>query len=709
MSIHVKSTIDGQIANTVIEQEFYNPNARPIEGSFLFPIPKGAQISRFSMEIGGKSAEAELLSAEKARKIYEDIVRSMKDPALLEYAGRELYKVRIFPIDAHSRKKVTVAYTEVLRNSAGLSEYVLPLNTARYSSKPLRNISLEIGLNSKTELKSIYSASHSVEIKRVSATRAKVAYESSDPGAARDFHLAFAEEKGEIGVHLLSHREGSEGFFLLLASPGLPDGAGKVTPKDVAFVLDTSGSMAGAKLEQAKKALLFCVENLNDEDRFEVIRFSSDAELLFSKLSDASDENRKQAARFIRELKPIGGTAIDEALRRAVMLRPDTGERPFVIIFLTDGLPTVGTRDEGEIVKTVTGNASKSTRVFCFGIGTDVNTHLLDTIADRTRAFTQYVLADEDIEVKVSTFYSKINEPVLANPRIAIDGDVRVSSLYPTDLPDLFKGDQLVLAGRYSGTGAARVRLEGVMNQSKRAFEYQVQFPERSVEHDFIPRLWATRRVGFLLDEIRLRGENPELRDEITELARRYGIVTPFTAYLITEDEARRNVPVTSQSLPGLSRDRETRDRFGAAYRNLQEERSGEAAVLNSRSGVFLKQADNATDALAFGNAAVARGITATSRPALAGRAAGRVSAPAIVDATATQSQFVNGRTFYQNGSAWVDANVQKLPTASRQRIQFNSPEYFALARRHPEALPWLALGQNVHLLLGDTVYEIHE
>ena len=267
------------------------------------------------MEIDGKQVEAELLPAEKARRIYEDIVRKLKDPALLEYAGRDVFKVRIFPIEPNSKKRITLSYTELLKADDGLVSYVLPLNTEKFSAKPIQNVSVKVDLESKRPLKSIYSPSHSVEVKRHGADRATAGYEATDVQPDTDFALYFAPEKDEIGVNLLTHRKSDEdGYFLLLASPGVDVKEKQVVMKDIAFVLDTSGSMAGKKLEQAKKALQFCVENLNDGDRFEIIRFSTEVEPLFDKLVKATEQNRAKADDFIKDLKPIGGTAIDDAL-----------------------------------------------------------------------------------------------------------------------------------------------------------------------------------------------------------------------------------------------------------------------------------------------------------------------------------------------------------------------------------------------------------
>jgi len=714
---HVNVKIDGQVATTSVDQEFYNPNPSRLEGTYLFPVPRGAQLDQFTMDVGGKQVEAELLPAEKARRIYEDIVRKAKDPALLEYADRDVFKVRIFPIEPHGKKRITLRYTQLLKSDAGLVSYVYPLNTEKFSAKPIKTVSIKVELESRQPLKSIYSPSHEVEIKRHGSNRATVGFETHDAKPDTDFALYFAPEKDEMGVNLLAQKTSSEdGYFLLLVSPGMDVKDQKIVPKDVAFVLDTSGSMAGKKLVQAKKALRFCVENLNDEDRFEIIRFSTEVEPLFDELVRANDANREKANDFIEDLKPIGGTAIDEALRRALSL-PTVGyagrplrsapKRPFVVIFLTDGKPTIGTTDEGQIVANVEKQNEWHTRIFCFGIGTDLNTHLLDKITEETRAFSQYVLPEEDLEVKVSNFFSKIKEPVLANPTLKFTGDVRATKLYPSPLPDLFRGDQLVLVGRYSGSGDSAVVLEGTVNGATRKFTYEVSFPRRADEHGFIPRLWATRRVGYLLDEIRLHGENAELKDEVTELARRYGIVTPYTAYLIVEDEDRRRVPLTMQSLPQLREDQSARREAAQNWRYFKLDRAGEKAVAGARYGSALKQAKAPAYAGVAGAIEANRALGVTTRPSMSAPSAD--SKVRLVQYS-QQGQFVAGKNFFQNASnQWVDAVAQKFQNARKQRIQFNSPEYFAFAARNTKALPWLALGQNVQFVLDGTLYEIYD
>jgi Ca-activated chloride channel family protein len=706
---HVNVKIDGQIATTSVDQEFYNPNSQRLEGTYLFPVPKGSQIDKFTMDIGGKQVEAELLPADKARQIYEDIVRKMKDPALMEYADRDVFRVRVYPIEPHSTKHITLSYTQVLKADSGLVSYTYPLNTEKFSAKPVKDVSVKVEVKTDRPLKTIYCPSHSVEIKRDGSKHATIGYEATDVTPDTDFALYFAPEQNDIGMSLLTSKTADEdGYFLLLASPGM-DVKEKVLPKDVAFVLDTSGSMAGKKLDQAKKALQFCIANLNDNDRFEIVRFSTEVEPLFEKLVEATDANREKANRFVKDLKPIGGTAIDDALTRALQLESSHGDRPFVVVFLTDGQPTIGTTDPKAIVDHVKAKHT-GTRIFSFGIGTDVNTHLLDNIAEETRAFNQYVLPEEDLEVKVSSFFARIKEPVLTDPELKFTGNIRATKFYPAPLPDLFRGEQLVVVGRYSGHGSSAVVIDGKVNGQKREFSEDVKFPNESSDNSFIPKLWATRRVGYLLDEIRLHGESAELRDEVTELARKYGIVTPYTAYLITEDETRRKVPLAMQTLPQLQSDKEAQNLARANWDSFKTESGGEKALAGARYGGTLKAANGSyafDDAAKDANRAV--GVGGAVPPISTTAPAQQSNVRLAQYSNEGQGQFVAGRNAFQNGNQWVDSLAQKQQNAKRVRIQFNSTEYFALAAKEPQALPWLALGQNVQFVLKGSVYEIYE
>jgi Ca-activated chloride channel family protein len=763
VSFHrVSVEIKDQVAVTSVDEEFSNPNPVRLEGTYLFPLPPGAHIDKFSMDINGKMQQAELLPADKARTIYEDIVRRYRDPALLEYVGRETFKVRIFPIEPNGKKRVKIQYTQLLKSDTGLVEYTYPLNTEKFSARPLQEVSVKVTLETTESLKSVYCPTHQVEIKRDGTKKAVVSFEDKNVRPDMDFKLIFAREKNDIGVNLMTFRNSpDDGYFVLLASPGMDVKEAKVQPKDICLVLDTSGSMAGKKMEQAKKALSFCLANLNAEDRFNVIRFSTEADELFNNMMSADKENVAKAQAYVEELKPIGGTAIDEALQKAIAMgknrRIAGQERPYVVIFLTDGQPTIGETKEDGILANVAKADATGTRIFSFGIGTELNTHLLDRLAEATRAVSQYVIPSEDIEVKLSNFYTKIKDPVLSNVSVAFTGaDIKTSQVYPGTMPDLFKGGMLVVFGKYTGKGAAAVKIGGTINGAKREFVTDVNFADHDTANEFIPRLWATRRVGWLLDEIRKNGETAELKDEVVKLARRHGIVTPYTAYLILEDERQRGVPVAMRTMRELEQDVAAKDAAKAVYDLTVQEakkaelRGGDVAVANANNLNRLKYSDNLQESrqqfaldkggsfgVSAGGAGGQQGQNGPAAPALKPAssepsdslslgttgngslvirdAKSRAAAGQAVTGTevsgyrasfnyAQQARVVRGRAFYQNGNVWTDATASGKPELKKREVTFNSDEYFALLGEHPDAAAWLALGNEVDVVLGDTL-----
>ena len=296
-------------------------------------------------------------------------------------------------------------------------------------------------------------------------------------------------------------------------------------------------------------------------------------------------------------------------------LRPAKNERPYVIVFITDGMPTVGETSDDKIVAETDQAADQGTRVFCFGLGTDVNAHLLDRIAEHTRAVSDYILPDEDLEIKVSNFFAKIREPVLADVKLTFPDGIKVTKMYPQQMPDLFQGDQLVICGRYSGEGSGDCVIEGNAGGDRQSFKIPVAFPKTSDAQPFVPRLWASRRVAYLLDEIRLHGENAELKTEATDLARQFGIVTPYTAYLIVEDERGRHVAEQNQVMQDFAKDKEAQASAGGAYSSFRTDLGGSTGVAVAKSQNSMKYAMHSEDALAAGNAqaAVAMNLPASA------------------------------------------------------------------------------------------------
>ena len=525
-----------------VEQVFYNPNSVPMEGTYLFPLPAGAAVSGFRMLIDREPVEGKILSVDEARRVYESYVRRNVDPAILEYVGRNAFQARVFPIPAGGERRIYLSYGQVPEFSAGLYRIVYPLNSERVTGQGAGELTIECAIRSPQPIKSVYSPSHEVQIKRESENLARASYESKNAPADRDFVLYYSTSEKAFGLNALAHRRAAEpGYVMLMLAPRHQVSRAEVQPKDVVFLFDTSGSMQGAKIDQARKALQTVLGALNEQDRFNIIRFSSDTASFRPGVVPATASNRSAARAFVDEFRAVGGTGIDDALQAALASLPKPEDRqgraPF-LIFMTDGLPTVGTTDVDQILRNSVKAAPTDLRLFSFGVGADVNTLLLDRLARDNRGAADYIDANEDLEARIGTFYAKIADPVLANVQVAMDG-ARLSDIYPTRLPDLFAGTQLLVLGRYQGQGKATVTLTGDLNGKPQRFTYDLTLPERDLENGFVPKLWAGRRIGFLLEEIRLKGENAELKDEVIRLSKEHGIVTPYTSYLVEEPGAR--------------------------------------------------------------------------------------------------------------------------------------------------------------------------
>jgi Ca-activated chloride channel family protein len=651
------------------------------------------------MKINGEMVSAELLDATKARQIYEDIVRQIKDPALLEYTGQGIFKVRIFPIEPRSKKKVSISYREVLYSDNGMYEYVYPLNTEKFSAKPVKSVSVKVELKTNKEIKNIYSPTHSVDVVNKDNHNAVISFEEENTKPDIDFKLYYSTDNDDIGLSLLTYKTSSEdGYFLLTASPSFNIDEQRIDPKNITFILDVSGSMVGDKMKQAKQALLYCVNNLNRGDGFDIIKFSTEAYSLFGKIETANETNINNAEKFIKDLKAVGGTNIEVALDIALK---ETGNssRTHLIVFITDGKPTIGETADDNLLKKIEKSNKKNIRIFTFGIGNEINTHLLDKITEQTKAYRTYISENEDIEVKISNFYDKVQSPVLTNLSLSFGGGIKTFQSYPGNLPDLFRGSSITIFGRYSGSKSSRITLNGTLKDERKTFVLNADFSKDNDEYDFIPPLWASRRIGYLLDQIRLNGEDKpvkgraddwELVDEITQLAREHGIVTPYTSYLIMEDEEiriRRNQLVDDfQTLPPAPElRREAEGDFDA-----MKQKSGDRSVTASEEIQNLNGASNYAE---------------TKQGS--GRMNYKDSEGNEMNLT-QQVRNIEGRAVYQSGKFWVDSELQNQKANNQKRIQFNSDEYFNLLKAKPETAQFLALGQNVRFYYDNTFYEIY-
>lgn len=714
----VAAEITDGAAETRVEQVFVNETPRPLEATYVFPLPKGAALSDFALWINGQKTKGEMLEKQKATEIYEGIVRRLQDPGLLEYLGNDLFRARVFPVPANGEQKIEIKFSQVLDYQSALYRYRYPLGaTARslpagwiptpsgFRCPPnarcvapappqggtliRQDFTFSAKIASKVPLKSVYSPTHAVQVARKGDHAAVVGLEQGAGAALHDLDLYYAVSEKDIGLSLLAWRESDEpGYFLMLVSPKQEFQKGEIIGKRVTLVLDTSGSMAGEKMRNGKNALKYCLSRFSSDDQFNVIRFSTDVEALFPKPQPASGENVKRALTFVDGMEALGGTAIDEAMARALA---DAGEKadrraPHLVIFITDGEPTVGETDEDRIVTNARTSNKTQSRVFTFGVGHEINARLLDKLAGDGGGTSEYVRGGKDFEAKVGGFYDKLAHPVLADVSLDL-GDIGAYDVYPRKLPDLFKGTQLTILGRYRGPGDAKVRLAGYVNGEGKGFDYGTTFPKEMKSADFIPRLWAVRKVGYVLDEIRLKGERPELKDEVVALGKRFGIVTPYTSYLVVEDE-RQRTPSSRRSQPPPSRGWSP----WAAARPASEPPAGPApasppaAASRGYGGSPLaerKALDTASGEAGIAVARETRAMKEEEQAAVGGgvRAAG-------------------GRTYIFRGAGWVDTQIAEAAPKTLT-VKYLSEAYFALVKARPELKAALALGDRVTVVVA--------
>ncbi|MHC4819536.1 MAG: VIT domain-containing protein, partial [Planctomycetota bacterium] len=531
----VTATIRDRVANVTVEQVFFNHSGDVLEGTYLFPLPRGAVVGEFAMTMGDRLVEGEVLEASRAREIYNSIVRRRRDPGLLEYVGRSLFRARVFPIAARKELRVRLSYQQVLPESAGTIELRYPLASKRLNESAVESVVIDARFESAVDLKSVYSPSHRVAVTRDGERKARVTFEQGNVAADRDFVVFFGRSADAVGFSLLSSKPADrDGTFLAVLAPRLALDESEIVPKDVVYVVDVSGSMKGPKLAQAKQALRHGIDLLREGDRFNVVAFSSDWKAKWNGLRAADEGATRAAGTWIDGLQAGGSTGLEAALSHA--LRMGRKERLFLVVLLTDGLPTVGIKNADEIVARVRDGNRARARVFTFGVGYDLDVKLLDRIAEATGGERDYVAPHERIDAVTARFFRRVDRPLLTD--VSVEFGPGLVQVYPKRMPDLFAGGQVVLLGRYAKAGSRTIRVRGRHRGKTVVYEYQGRFAD-SNGTPYLERLWAHRKIAFLLDEIRLHGESAELRDEVIALATRHAIVTPYTAGLVVEPENR--------------------------------------------------------------------------------------------------------------------------------------------------------------------------
>jgi Ca-activated chloride channel family protein len=531
----VDVTVDNQIAMTRVEQVFSNDYPATLEAHYVFPVPKGASIIDFSMTVNGKLVRGELLEKDRARSIYEGIVRQSKDPGLLEHVGANLFRVRVFPILPNAQQKIEMTYVERVTYDAGSCRHVYPLLVPGGAKTTYADhFEFRWRLASAVPIKDVTCLTHAVNVARQGEATAEVTTSGRQVSLSKDLEIAYRIERAANGMDLAAHRPNDEdGTFMMLLTPQA--NAARL-PKDMTFVFDTSGSMEGMRIKQAKAALRFCLSKLQPDDRFNILSFSTNVVAFEKEHVPANDDAKFRAGKFIDLLDASGGTNINGALLRAMEHRAAEG-RPHLIVFLTDGEPTSGETRPSEIVRNVTDAKRSGVRIFTFGVGAELNRGLLEDIAEATHGVAEFVSDQENIEEKVSRLQKKIATPVISE--IAIDwGQAEVSAVYPKSPGDLYAGTQLMITGRYKKAGSFDVTLTGLMGSQKVEIKQKVTFPERIDVAPALPYLWAMRKIASLLDEVRRNGHDNETVGQIVALSKQYRIATPYTSFLVLESES---------------------------------------------------------------------------------------------------------------------------------------------------------------------------
>ncbi|MDA1180149.1 MAG: VIT and VWA domain-containing protein, partial [Planctomycetota bacterium] len=508
-SIDIDVSLKDQVAQTTVSQTFKNTGQRTLEVCFWFPLPPDSTVDQLTLMVNGKELPGKIMKSDEARSLYEAIVRKNQDPALLEWMGSGLFKTSVFPVPAGESRTVVLHYSQICRTLHGVSDYLLPLTTARYTERPIEKFSLTVHLTSSADLKNIYSPNHQVSVERDGARRAKVTYQRQQWIPDSDFRLLFDAGDGPVSGKLLSYRaeKDDQGYFAFFAPPDLPQTAVAPVSKTVLLVVDRSGSMSGQKMEQARESLRFVLNHLHDGDLFNVIAYDSVVESFRAELQRYGDSTREEAIGFVNGLHAGGSTNINGALQAALSQLHDK-QQPTYIVFLTDGIPTVGPTSVAEIAKNAQAANQVRARMFCFGVGYDVNSRLLDRLSRDNFGNTSFVRPNEQIEGAVSKLYEQIESPVLTNaklyvasPERAVEQGASIDRMYPGSPFDLFAGQQLMVVGRSRITGDATLVIEGQVNGTAKRYEFPVHFSDAFTDstNSFVARLWAIRRVGDLL------------------------------------------------------------------------------------------------------------------------------------------------------------------------------------------------------------------
>ncbi len=679
----VRVRLEGRVAQVEVSEWFRNEGSRLAEGHYLYPLPGEAVFQGFSLFQGDAELRGEVMAADRAREIYEEIVRRRADPALIELAGHGLLRARVFPIEPGQERKVTLRYTQLLGRAGDALQFVYAgavrgggaSGTMHDRPPGLRHpetveATFEVLVENGDDFLEPFSPTHVLEVRR-EQQRLTVSVREEVVGR---FSLFFPFAGEGVGLSVATHRPaGEQGYFMLTLSPGR--NVARAEPRDVTVVLDVSGSMSGEKIGQAKAALHGLLGTMASGDRFRLVAFSNAVRMHSSRWATASRAEVDDAREWVDRLVADGGTNIEQALDEAFRLESPTQRLP-VVIFLTDGLPSVGEQSPEQLADRAERSAGRA-RVFAFGVGHDVNTHLLDRLSEAGRGSTEYVEPGENVERTLGLLAAKIQHPVLTDVELG-GAPVRFEEIYPVHIPDVFAGEDLVLFGRYRGDGEGRLSVRGRRAGRGVDFATRAAFADETDANDYIPRLWASRKLGHLTRQRWTEGESENLVEEIRTLALRYGLPSPYTSYLVEEPDV---VAGRGGRAPG-----------DLVQRHMRRQ---DAPAPAARSGVTAVRM--ATDARTL-REAVSSAKLEEAEEQLADRLG-------IDDSESTR--VVAGRIFLMDAGVWRDA---AHPSAQEiVHVKTFSAAYFKLIRALDEVrqvvrdlAPVLVAGDEISIQVGD-------
>jgi Ca-activated chloride channel family protein len=641
----VRVVLEGRVLRYEVTERWTNRGRALGEVDYVLPLPRGAAFENLSLMIDGEMVNGEIRGAGEARRIYEEIVRRQRDPALVEWMDHGVLRTRIFPIQPSETRTVTVRFNAIAEREGDALRVDVP--APRGQGTENTGTQLNFQWPEGNGYGEAWSPTHRVEDAGGVPRRSLRVVD-----ATGTVTLLLPVRSNSAAMTVLTHAPRTDEGYMLLTI-GAPTRSVSRTARDVTFVIDVSGSMSGEKMTQAKAAGRQLLNSLGASDRFRLIAFSSDVNDFAEGWSAVNPGSLRRAQEWLDGLSATGGTNIGGALERA--LEVSTPEnRLGLVLFMTDGEPTVGERDPAKLAARASQQRGER-RVFTFGIGADVNVTLLEQLALDGAGTAHFVRPQENVERIVGVVAQRLTSPVATDIRIRAQG-VTLEQVMPAGRIDLFAGQELTILARYTGSAeSARITVTGQHPDGPVTWTSEARFPAQRTQDAFVGRLWATQRVGWLSAERRKNGASPELDNEIKQLGERWGIPTALTSYLVLE--------------PGM------------VVGNAPAPRGGRGGVMPMAQGAA---------------------TTASAPPPAfedARRASVQRASRSVADAEgemdARQTRRTASRMFVMKDSVWTDTR-SAAARARTVRVRPFSDAYFALMNRTPELREVFALGERV-------------